>query len=403
MSEIPFDFPFPLNDDDPCKDDPCPSSIDCLVCGFEDNCPPGSGCSDLFGDIKFLNGYISGFNARLGFGGSESTVNVDLVFAKNICMPSPSLQDDSDPNDSPCVLEDCEDTDKYDGRLGYLYTFSLGGFCFRGILTNHTYSEGSDGFKYKLTLGDGRNLLNNTTVILNSIYDRPPVELEHSVLNALYFLEQSVDDCDGAEKCDDFMKSGANKKGIFLKRAIEKLDGKQIQVPISKICLKLNFSKLKEIIPSTYRTTTTESTILDLIVLCCEEAGYDFFCKINNDNEIEIVPVNYKKQVTDKPLLQFLDDLDATDDIVISREYGEEMTFEKNKRIIFGDNYHYLMTIDEPEPSVDSDCTLSPPNTSDCYVINSPLTKLVTRDTDDPIQAGDSPEPSCGLAPPPIG
>jgi hypothetical protein len=139
------------------------------VCGFEDNCPPGSGCSDLFGDIKFLNGYISGFNARLGFGGSESTVNVDLVFAKNICMPSPSPQDNSDPNDSPCVLEDCEDMDEYDGRLGYLYTFSLGGFCFRGILTNHTYSEGSDGFKYKLTLGDGRNLLNNTTVILNSI------------------------------------------------------------------------------------------------------------------------------------------------------------------------------------------------------------------------------------------
>lgn len=397
MSEIPFNFPFPSTSANPCDDAPCPSS-DCLVCGFvENNCPPGSGCSDLFGDIKFLNGYVSGFNARLGFGGSESTVNVDLVFAKTICMPSPSPSSSPDPSDSPCVLEDCVEMDAYDGRLGYLYTFSLGGFCFRGILTNHTYSEGSDGFKYRLTLGDGRNLLNNTTVILNSIYDRPPVELEHSVLNALYFLEPSVDDCDGENKCKDFMKSGANKKGIFLKRAIDSLNGKQIQVPISKMCLTLNFTKLKEIIPDSYRTTTSESTILDLVVLCCEEAGYDFFCKINNDNEIEIIPVNYKKQVTDKPLLQFLDNLDASDDIVISREYGEEMTFEKNKRIIFGDNYHYLMTVDEPEPSVNNTCEFSEPNTSDCYIINPPFTKLVTRDTDDPIKASDnsSPEPSC--------
>jgi hypothetical protein len=306
-------------------------------------------------------------------------------------MPSPTTS--PDPSDSPCVLDTCEAPGSYDGQLGYLYTFNLGGFCFRGILTNHTYSEGSDGFKYRLTLTDGRNLLSNTVVVLNSIYDRPPVELEHNVLSAIYLLERSVDDCDGANKCDDFMDSGANKKGIFLKRAIEILNKKQIQVPISKMCLTLNFDKLQKIIPSTYRTTSVESTLLDLVTLACDEAGYDFFCKINNDNEIEIIPVNYKKQITDKPLLKFLDDLDASSDIIMSREYGEEMTFEKNKRIVFGDNYHYLTTIDEQEPPIASNCELTP--STSCEIINPPSSKLVTRDSDSPMKANDNPEPSC--------
>ena len=101
------------------------------------------------------------------------------------------------------------------------------------------------------------------------------------------------------------------------------------------------------------------------------------------------------KQVSGKPLLKFLDDLDASNDIVISREYGEEMTFEKNKRLVFGDNYHYLTTVEEPEPSVNSDCILSSPDPNDCNLINPPSSKLVTRDNDDPLKASDSPEPSC--------
>lgn len=390
---LPFTTPFLTSTpNDPCNSSPCPQNTDCLVCGFVDtNCPPGSGCESLFGDIKFLNGYITGFSSRLGFGGSESSVNVDLVFPKNICMPSPSPSASVQPCEHE--QEQCVELDKYSGRLGYVYTFSLGGFCFRGILSNHTYSEGSDGFKYRLTLTDGRNLLNGIAVILNSIYDRPPKPLEHTLLNALYYLEPSVDDCDGAQKCNDFMKSGANKKGIFLKRAIKELNKKQIQIPISKICLTLNFDKLEKILLDSYRTNNIESSLLDLITLACDEAGYDFFCKISADNKLEVIPVNYKKIITDKPLLKFLDDLDATNDIVISREYGEEMTLEKNKRIVFGDNYHYITTIEEPYVAY-SGCVYNA-NIDNCKIINPPIHKLVTRITDNPVQASDGPEPSC--------
>ena len=85
--------------------------------------------------------------------------------------------------------------------------------------------------------------------------------------------------------------------------------------------------------------------------------------------------------------------------IAMSKEYGQEMTYEKNKRLIFGDHFHYLTTVIEPEPSVSSDCSFSEPDVSDCMIINPPYSKLVTRDTDEPIDAESSPEPECSATP----
>lgn len=378
-----FDYPFPdTSPQNPCGST-CPEA-DCLnICGYEVNGCGSSGCADLFSQNTFLNGYVAGFSSRLGFSGSESSINIDLVFPENEC-PNASIN----PSCSPCPEEN-----SYDGSIGYIYSFCMGSFTFRGILTNHTYSVDSGGYKYRVTLSDGRNLMANIVVILNTIYDRPPEKLEHNLLSALYYLEPSLDDCDGANKCKDFMKSGSNKKGIFLKRAFEQLDKKQIQIPISKLCLTLDFTNLIEIIPDTYRTSSTESTLLDLISLACEETGYDFFCKITNDNKLIIIPVNYKDTVDDTPLLTYIDNLNQQD-IVISKEYGEEMSFEKNKRIVFGDFYHYLTTIKTPPYNIGSGCVLSESEDS-CEIINPPFSKLVTRDIDEPIEAFIGIEPSC--------
>lgn len=386
-----FDYPFPQT----APAEPCGSGCaegPCLVCGY-DTCG-SSGCADLFTQTKFLNGYIAGFNSKIGFGGSESSVSIDLVFPKNECgTPNPSPNPDPSGSPSP-ACSPCPPGDDYEGYIGYIYSFCMGKFSFRGILTNHTYSIDSGGYKYRVTLTDGRSIMGNIVVILNTIYDRPPQKLEYNLLNALYFLEPSVDDCDGANKCNDFMKSGANKKGIFLKRAFEKLDGKQIQVPVSKICLTLDFAKLIKIIPDSYRTSSAESSLLDLVSLACDETGYDFFCKISNDNKLEVIPVNYKKAVVGTPLLSFIDNLNKQD-IVISKEYGEEMSFEKNKRIIFGDFYHYLTTVEQPELTVSTSCEPTQPNPTGCKIINPPFSKLVTRSTDSPLEAFESPEPSC--------
>lgn len=378
-----FDNPFPLTPGDACASGCSPQTSCTLVCGFDPNCA-SSGCETLFTQTQFLNGYIAGFSSKLGFGGSESSINVELVFPTDEC-PSTS------PSCSPCPQLD------YDGHIGYIYSFCMGQFGFRGILTNHTYSVDNGGYRYRVILTDGRSIMSNTTVILNTIYDRPPQKLENVLLSPIYHLEPSVDDCDGANKCNDFMKSGANKKGIFLKKAFQQLHNKQIQVPISKICLTLNFTKLINIIPDSYRTSSPESTLLDLVSLACEETGYDFFCKISNDNKLEVIPVNYKIPVTGTPLLSFIDTINQQD-IVISKEYGEEMSFEKNKRIVFGDFYHYLTTVIEPAVEIVPDgtgCKVNDPDSQDCQIINPPFTKLVTRITDDPIEAFAGVESSC--------
>ena len=389
-----FQFPFPISEDpNKCNTDPCVSSNDCFVCGYDSTVCVGSGnCSQFFIDnnvnTKFLNGNINGFSGKLGFGGSESSVNIDLVVFKD------SECDTSLVSASPCPTCPPGTNTTYDGRLGYIYTFSMGNFCFRGILSNHTYSEDSSGYKYRLTLSDGKVILSGISIILNSIYDRPPSKLEHNVLNALYFLEPSVDDCDGEFKCNDFMKSGANPKGIFLKRAIDELNGKQIKVPISEICLTLKLDRLSNIIPSTYRTTTNEMPLLDLISLSCEEVGHSFFVQITQDNELEIIPIDYTKPIVGNPLLSFIDNMSQSDNVT-SKEYGQEMTFEKNKRIVFGDFYHYLTTVSEPEISIEPACEVNPPNPDDCLIENAPRTKLVTRSSDEPLEANNSPEPSC--------
>lgn len=387
---------------------PCPTGIDCsttttecFICGYDPSgCGPSgcgpSGCKEYFFsqnvNYTFLNGFIQGFSGRLGMGGSESSVNIDLVFEDNRCYPSGGS--------TPCTP--CPSGSGYDGRLGYIYTFNMGNFCFRGILTNHTYSEDNGGYKYRLTLNDGRNLLSKITVILNSIYDKPPSGLQFDVLNALYFLEPSVDDCDGQEKCKDFMKSGANNKGIYLKNALTKLNNKQIQIPISKSCLRLKLDRLISIMPSTYRTTNIDMSLLDLIELCCEETGHDFFTQITRDNELEILPVDYTKSVSGTPLLNLITKF-STDNIAISKEYGQEMTFEKNKRLVFGDFYHYLTTVTDGSinPTGCPVPTLSTPQTLTssiplAIITNPPLDKLVTRSIDEPIDAS-------GLPPSPTG
>ena len=387
-----FEFPFQTFETDPCNTDPCPSSSDCFICGYDPNGCGASGCADYFTNqniqTQFLNCFILGFSSKLGIGGSESTVNVDLLSFKEECPP-PNCSPSCSPG--PNLLP-------YDGRLGYIYTFIMGNFCFRGILSNHTYSEDNGGYKYRLTLSDGRNLLSKITIILNTIYDRPPSQLEHTVLNTLYFLEPSIDDCDGIEKCKDFMKSGANYKGIFLKKALTELNGKQIQIPISKVCLKLKLDRLINIIPDNYRTSNDEMSLLDLIELACEEVGHDFFIDITEDNELEIIPVDYTKPINNTPLLTFINQF-SIDDIAMTKEYGQEMTYEKNKRLIFGDYFHYLTTIDEPEPSFSPPCEYISPVSTQCNIVNPPYSKLVTRDTDAPIDAESSPSPECSSTP----
>lgn len=353
-----FKYPFPTPDHTPpCDDGACGNNVSpnpSAACGGGSLVNLSPGCTpcdeNLNGgsEVKFLGCSILGFSGKLGYNGSNSSVSIELAAPAdensqcdyNCWNPQVSCE----PNPSA--------SGTYEGSIGNVYTFTLGNFCFRGILSDHQYLLSDNGFRYRVTLDDGRKVLSGVAVILNDLYSRVPDELYPNIINVLYELEQSIGDntCGSAIRCRDFGKSGRGEKGMFLKKALEAIDGKPCMIPISKACLNIDVSKIIEIVPNGVRVSSSESNVLELITLACEEAGYDFYVEIVG-SDIIAYPVNNKNPTTtdydaDAPLFKFMSTLDDNY-VVIDREYGQEMAFNKSKKLVFGDNIRY-MTIVEP-------------------------------------------------------
>lgn len=342
------------------------------------DCPPsGCGPSD---DVTytFLNCYIQGVSAKLGVGGSESTVTVDLI------DPVPKDCDSAPPSGCPPEPQPAG----YSGSMGSVYSIQIGGFSFRGILTNHEYQEGPDGFRYRVTLSDGRNLLNNVNLITGGYYGSkiltpfPSLNPGHvsNLINLLAKANASVADninCganglvnytnpgfegDGTI-CKDFGKAGATNKGMYAYRAIEMLDMEQLKIPISNLCLSIDLALIRYLInkgPEFFnkeaRIESNSMTALELIEYALDQSGYAFYTTIIDDSII-VVPINQKLQYANADeLFKFMNDI-GSQNIVIDRDYGQEMTFNKSKKLLLGAQVYYMLSIDycnnaiNPEPS----------------------------------------------------
>jgi hypothetical protein len=380
--ESSFNYPFSSSsganicEPDTCSTSPSQSpSVSPAYCGGSlvnnsSGCIPCNILSNNSNTSVFLGCPILGFNGKLGFNGSESSVTIDLATPGNIsaaancqefvddygtthncapvCSTSPSV------SASPSSLG-------YTGSLGYIYSFNIGSFCFRGILSNHQYIESDNGYRYRVTLTDGRQILSNVSVILNDFYGVPPDDLQPNLINVLYNLENTVGNntCGDENKCKDFGKSGKGHKGVFITRALQAINGKKCQLPITKACLTMDLSKVIQIAPEAYRVSSTESNVLELITLACEEAGYDFFVYIR-DYSIIVQPINNKYKTApdfneNAPLFKRLKDL-ADNNEVIDKEYGQEMTFAKSKKLVIGDNIKYLVAVEpSASPCIEND------------------------------------------------
>lgn len=376
-------------------------NVSCKPCEEEDNTQD----TNYFAG-KFLGCDVIGFSARLGFNNSESVLSIDLGTSgskTNANQQCEQFTDDygivhncfdpntcvsTDPNSGVCcegtncttgyadqtecenaggtwiVGKTCDDnpceTVEYTGRLGHVYTFRVGKFCFRGILTDHQYVENDNGFRYKVNLSDGRQVLSNVVVLMDQ-YVRIPDKLKPNTINVLYELEETVGDniCGSSRRCQDFGKAGNIGEGMYLKKVLEGIDGKPIQLPKTAACLTLNVSKVINIVSCDLRVASSDSTVLDIVNLACEESGYDFYVAIVGW-EMVIFPINNKYQTAgvfndEAPLFKFLSNI-SENSLVLDKEYGQELTFNRSKRIVVGDNIRYL-TIVEPggDPCVISD------------------------------------------------
>jgi hypothetical protein len=355
---------------------PSPSGVFCGV-SFLSPLPSDPPCYNCdISDELFLNCYVVGFSGKLGLGPTESSVTIELVerginppcdYPCSSSDPSNPLADcapltSSIPLPSSSSGPDIKDTE-YSGMIGNIYTFSLGNFCFTGILANHQYSESGDGYRYSVTLTDGRNVLSKTIVIVKGYYDDLPVELKPNIINIAYKLQTSIgdDNCGSGKRCENFANGLADQEAVKLQDVLIQLNGEYCQMPISGTFLRINLDQILSLIntSSTFSNLTNKLqedhlSVLDLIVKTTEDIGYDFYVEIIG-NEIVFKPINRSSQPTSQDLFDLLTSGNLADSCS-TRNYGQELTFNPTKRLIRGPQMTYFSVIDGtpssvPEPS----------------------------------------------------
>lgn len=289
--------------------------------------------------VKFLNCEIVSLTCNLGFGGQESSVNLKLV---------------------ECGIP-------YSGSLGCVYTISIGGFLFTGVLADHTYSQSSSGFVWDVRLTDGRQSLSNVAVILNDYYCNINTP---NLINVLALLEPSV--CNLG--CADFMASFKDDLGIPMLYILQALQGQSVLLPVCGVTMYLDVSPIIAICPGYLKVSDTSSNVLQLIGQACDEAGCDFIITIIG-NTFTAIPINKKFPPPNGALGTFLNAIAASScggAGTIDYRYGEEASYESSKKLVIGEKVHYLMVV-----SKNGDCSGKPPEggqggTSTDVIVESP-------------------------------
>ena len=273
---------------------------------------------------KAFNCEIASLTCNLGFGSSESSIGLKLV------------------EQAECGT--------YTGSLGCVYTIGVVGFSFTGVLADHTYQQSSSGLVWDVRLTDGRQSLNNVSVIMNDYYcsvDTP------NLINVLALLEPSVCDFD----CGDFMASFKDESGIPMLYVLRALHQQPVLLPVCGATLNLDLSQVISICPFYLRINDSSSNVLNIIDQACKEAGFDFFIQIVG-NTFQVVPVNKKVSPPSGALRTLLNTIAASScggQGTIDYRYGEETAYEPSKKFVIGNKIHYLTQVDK-----DGVCTGNP-------------------------------------------
>jgi hypothetical protein len=263
---------------------------------------------------KFLSCEIISLTCNLGFGGQESSVSLKLV---------------------ECGIP-------YSGSLGCVYTIAVGGFFFTGVLADHTYSQSSSGLVWDVRLTDGRQSLSNVSVILNDYYCSVNTP---NLINVLAILEPSV--CNLG--CQDFMASFKDDLGIPMLFVLNALQGRTCLLPVCGVTMYIDVSAIIAICPAYLKVSETSSNVLQLIGQACDEAGCDFIITIVG-NTFTAIPINKKFPPPSGALGVFLNSIAASACGglgTIDYRYGEETAYEPSKKLVIGENVHYLMVVNK--------------------------------------------------------
>lgn len=285
--------------------------------------------------IKFLGATVLSFNTSLGLGSaSESTLNVDLI-------------EDCDKKDKFLPTAPPPDTIEVGCPVYFDTTTAGGGFVFGGVLTNWTVTQSNSGRVFNVKVSDPRQLLENTTVIIDSYLGAP--ESTTNYFNVYNHIEGSIIE----NGCDAFGNSGSSERGMPYTNIINAL---QEMNPV--ICSPtgynyvINFSSFPQNIPEYYRVAGPGVSILQLLQDVCDVLGLEFHVYLVKDlltgnNVITIGTIDLKNSPDNfNTILNVVNSFNGT---ATDITYGHELRNEKNKVIILGEQQHYLTVVDNFE------------------------------------------------------
>jgi hypothetical protein len=291
--------------------------------------------------ITFLGATVISVNTNVGFGGSESTMNLELV-------------------------EDCDKgqvflpkvDDNY--SVGRPVTIEIGDFFFGGFLTNWKESLGSNGYTISCTVTDPRSILDNVTVVTDS-YVGDPI-LSSNYVNAYAYWEGDIFK---TNSCDGFGTGQVAERGMpYLKvmEALQNID--PVAMTSTAFPYRINWSTFigspsfstlpttingapvlipdytfdNSFIPDYFRVTGPSTTVLQLLQSVCDLLGLEFYCYLTNNWLINIGYVDLK--VPNNTSFEWIKTQFGGKATDIS--YGQEIRNEKTKNLVIGENQHYM-------------------------------------------------------------
>jgi hypothetical protein len=275
---------------------------------------------------------IKGFSSNLGTSNSESSIDLDLVYNQ------------------------CTNTGVGDLNVGYPVIFTCNGFIFGGFVDKIEYSESESGVGWKVRITDPRKFLDNVQILLDGYYC--PITNFTNFINVQNLLEgtSAGTACAGIVNPEIQLPSitygcpfyGAGKLGSGRTSYLAALNAVEFGGPplytIQGQPIYYDLTPIRNVVADVpwAGSDSPNTTLLQLISSACDEAGYDFVVTLSG-NVITFTTINRRTQNSLSGVLpSLISYYKNTTKTLISSSYGNETSYQTTKKVIIGDNIHYL-------------------------------------------------------------
>jgi hypothetical protein len=266
--------------------------------------------------VRFLGSSVRSFTSSLGWRNQISECTINLV-------------------------DDRSNGDNFNPQsTGAPVHFVYGDFRFSGLLQSYKIVNEQSGFPvYEVKLIDPRELLEGVQLILDN-YNGDTSSIPNLYNVYAYWENQTFGSSlinDGGMPWEKVVNGFINLSNIT-----------PIQYKNYEFRIVLSAALLSPILPSYYRINSGFSaSLMDIITQICDDAGYDFFFRLENVNGLNYIVLNTASRIT-QPILGNISTFIAnnTSGQAISSEYGEEMRNEVSSKFLVGGNVEviYLQT-----------------------------------------------------------